>query len=55
LGFGSGDGDGVDAVECAVAGKVSLIVTGDRHLRRLKSFEGIGIVNPRDFLRIGRM
>jgi putative PIN family toxin of toxin-antitoxin system len=38
-------------LECAVAGKADLIVSGDHHLRRLKSFEGIGIVRPIDFLR----
>src|SRR5690348_17537643 len=27
-------------VECAVAGKASLIVSGDHHLQRLKVFEG---------------
>lgn len=49
------DPDDDRILECAVAGGASLIVTGDRHLMRLKSFEGIGIVNLRDFLRIGRM
>ena len=39
-------------LECAVAGRADLIVSGDRHLRELKSFQGIGIVQPRDFLRI---
>ena len=38
-------------LECALAGKADLIVTGDRHLRKLKSFRDTGIVQPRDFLR----
>lgn len=37
-------------LECAVAGRADLIVSGDRHLRKLKSFRGIGIVRPGDFL-----
>ena len=39
-------------LECALAGKADLIVSGDRHLREVKSFRNIGIVQPRDFLRI---
>jgi uncharacterized protein len=39
-------------LECAVAGKADLVVSGDQHLRRLKFFQGIGIVRPIDFLRI---
>jgi putative PIN family toxin of toxin-antitoxin system len=38
-------------LECAAAGKADLVVSGDYHLRRLKSFEGIGIVRPVDFSR----
>jgi uncharacterized protein len=38
-------------LECAVEGKVDLIVSGDRHLLRLKSYQGIPIVRPIDFLR----
>ena len=38
-------------LECAVSGGADLIVSGDRHLRRLKSFRNIGIVQPSDFLR----
>lgn len=37
---------------CAHTGKATLIVSGDRHLLRLKEYEGIGIVRPVDFLRI---
>jgi uncharacterized protein len=37
-------------LECAVAGKADLIVSGDNHLRRLKEYQGIPIVRPTDFL-----
>ena len=36
---------------CAVSGGADLIVTGDRDLLHLKSYRGIGIVRPADFLR----
>jgi uncharacterized protein len=38
-------------LECAVAGGAHLIVSGDRHLRRLKMYQGIPIVRAIDFLR----
>ena len=38
-------------LECAVGGRAHLIVSGDRHLRRLKIYQGILIVRPMDFLR----
>jgi putative PIN family toxin of toxin-antitoxin system len=38
-------------LECAVEGRAHLIVSGDRHLRRLKIYQGIPIVRPTDFLR----
>lgn len=38
-------------LECAVEGQANLIVSGNRHLKRLKSFEGIAIINPTTFLR----
>jgi uncharacterized protein len=45
------DPDDDRILECALAGKADLVVSGDRHLRKLKSFRGIGIVQPSDFLR----
>ena len=45
------DPDDVRILECAVAGSADLIVSGDRHLTRLKTFQGIAIVRPIDFLR----
>src|SRR5882724_10978606 len=38
-------------VECAVAGRADLSVSGNRHHLRLKSYQGIPIVRPIDFLR----
>jgi len=38
-------------LECAVEGKADLIVSGNRHLLRLKSYQSISIVRPIDFLR----
>ncbi|MGH7429950.1 MAG: putative toxin-antitoxin system toxin component, PIN family [Candidatus Methylomirabilaceae bacterium] len=38
-------------LECAVAGEADVIVSGDRHLLRLKEYSGIPVVRPVDFLR----
>jgi putative PIN family toxin of toxin-antitoxin system len=38
-------------LECAVEGRADLIVSGDRHLRRLKVYQDIPIVRPVDLLR----
>lgn len=45
------DPDDNRILECAIEGKADLIVSGDRHLLRLKSYDGIPIVRPVDFLR----
>jgi putative PIN family toxin of toxin-antitoxin system len=45
------DPDDNRILECAVEGKADVIVSGDRHLRALKSYQGIPIVRPIDFLR----
>ncbi|HLI78700.1 MAG TPA: putative toxin-antitoxin system toxin component, PIN family [Candidatus Binataceae bacterium] len=37
-------------LECAVAGRADLIVTGDREMLDLKQFEGIRIVSLRSYL-----
>jgi putative PIN family toxin of toxin-antitoxin system len=39
-------------LECAVAAGADLLVTGDRHLLKLRQFEGIPIVRLADFLRL---
>ncbi|MDQ7839575.1 MAG: putative toxin-antitoxin system toxin component, PIN family [bacterium] len=38
-------------LECAVAGRADLIVSGDRHLLGLGTYSGIPIVRPIDFVR----
>ncbi len=37
-------------LEAALAGNVDVIISGDRHLRRLRSWEGIVIQDPAAFL-----
>ena len=39
-------------LECAVQASADLVVTGDRHLLRLRSFEGTSIIRLADFLRL---
>jgi putative PIN family toxin of toxin-antitoxin system len=40
-------------IECAIAGKATLIVSGDKkHLQPLKEYRGILIVGPNEFLKI---
>lgn len=36
--------------DCAVEAKADFIVTGDKILQEIKSFKGIEILSPRDFL-----
>jgi putative PIN family toxin of toxin-antitoxin system len=45
-----GDPDDNRVLECAVAGKADLIVSGDRHLLQICNYEGIAIVTVRQFL-----
>lgn len=40
-------------LETAMAANADLLVAGDRDLLSLRSFQGIGIVTPVDYLRIG--
>ena len=46
------DPDDNRILECAVAGQAHLIVSGDRHIRRIGSYREIGIASPTEFLRI---
>lgn len=39
-------------LECAVEARADLVVTGDRHLLKLKRFEAIPIVRLVDFLKL---
>lgn len=46
------DADDDHILACAVAGQADVIVSGDKHMLRLKEYEGIAIVRPLDFLRM---
>ena len=37
-------------IECAVAGKCKTIISGDKHLLKLTGYQGITVLNPRDFV-----
>lgn len=39
-------------LECAVEGQADLVVSGDRHLLRLRRFQGVPIGRLADFLRM---
>ena len=41
------DPDDNRIIECAIAGNAGLIVTYDKDLLRLQSYEGVGIITPR--------
>lgn len=47
------DPDDNRVIECAVSGEAALIVTFDRHLLRLKSFENVAIIRSEDLLHFG--
>lgn len=48
------DPDDTKFLECAVTGRASFLVTGDRDLRELQSFRGITILTAGEFLeRLG--
>jgi putative PIN family toxin of toxin-antitoxin system len=44
------DPDDDRVLECAVAGEADYIVSGDRHLLKLGSYQGISIVTAREFI-----
>ncbi|MCL1948033.1 MAG: putative toxin-antitoxin system toxin component, PIN family [Chitinivibrionia bacterium] len=39
-------------LECAVAARADYVISGDIHLRELKEYQGIRIVNPAEYLEI---
>ena len=45
------DPDDDRVLECAVEGKVDFVISNDKHLLKLKEFQGIGIVTPEEFLK----
>ena len=44
------DPDDNRILECALAADAAMIVSGDGHLLKLRKYEGIAILTPRDFL-----
>lgn len=46
------DSDDNKFLECALAGQADFIISGDPHLKKLKSFQGIEIVDATGFLSI---
>ena len=46
------DSDDNKIIECAVEGDVDYIVSQDKHLLKLKEFNGIRIITPEEFLKI---
>jgi len=46
------DPDDNKIIECAVEGKASYIISGDKHLLQLGEYEGINIVKASEFLQI---
>ena len=44
------DPDDNRILECAVEGKADLIVSGDKHLLNLTSYENIPVLSPREFI-----
>ncbi|MEE8483973.1 MAG: putative toxin-antitoxin system toxin component, PIN family [Nitrospinota bacterium] len=39
-------------LECAVEGEVDYIISGDKHLKGLKEYQGIKVLNPAAFLNL---
>jgi predicted nucleic acid-binding protein len=48
------DPDDNAIIAAAVEGKAQYIVSGDKHLKALKEFQGIQVVDPADFARLLR-
>lgn len=44
------DPDDDKFIECAVAGKCKTIISGDKHLLKLSGYQGVIIMNPRNFV-----
>ena len=44
------DPDDDKFIECAIAGKCNIIVSGDTHLLKLKGYKSVRIIKPRDFM-----
>ena len=44
------DPDDDKFIECAIAGKSYIIVSGDAHLLKLKEYKNVKFISPRDFI-----
>ncbi|MBU4256678.1 MAG: putative toxin-antitoxin system toxin component, PIN family [Candidatus Thermoplasmatota archaeon] len=45
------DPDDNKLLECAIDGRAKYIITGDKHLLKIRKYKNIRIVNPNSFLR----
>jgi putative PIN family toxin of toxin-antitoxin system len=45
------DPDDNKYIECSITGKADYIISGDHHLKDLKSYQGIKILSPAEFLK----
>jgi len=46
------DPDDNKFIECAIASNTKIIVSGDKHLLKIKEFKGIKVNKPREFVEI---
>ena len=46
------DPDDNKLIECAIASDTKIIVSGDKHLLKIKGFKGIKVHKPREFVEI---
>jgi uncharacterized protein len=46
------DPDDNKFIECAIASNTKIIVSGDKHLLKIKEFKGIKVYKPREFVEI---
>ena len=44
------DPDDDKFIECAIAGKCRIIISGDKHLLKLSGYQDITVLNPRNFV-----
>ena len=41
-------------IECAIAAACDYIVTGDKHLLDIRTFKGISIITPENFIKLSK-
>jgi uncharacterized protein len=44
------DPDDDKFIECAIASKTEIIVSGDKHLLKVTGYQGINVLKPREFV-----